>query len=45
MSAVGFVDNPTGHHSRLRTLTIAQYRQERLTHTLAALQPAAAQRD
>ncbi|MFD9794021.1 ATP-binding protein [Streptomyces sp. NPDC059070] len=36
VSAVGFVDNPTGHHSRLRTLTIAQYRRERLTHTLAA---------
>lgn len=36
VSAVGFVDNPTGHHSRLRTLTIAQYRRERLAHTLAA---------
>ncbi|MEV0691210.1 ATP-binding protein [Streptomyces sp. NPDC050388] len=43
VSAVGFVDNPTGHHSRLRTLTIAQYRQERLARTLAGLQPAAAQ--
>ncbi|MEU1185805.1 ATP-binding protein [Streptomyces sp. NPDC005820] len=41
VSAVGFVDNPTGHHSRLRTLTIAQYRRERLAHTLAVLQPAA----
>ncbi|WP_413751878.1 hypothetical protein NRF20_02105 [Streptomyces sp. R-74717] len=45
VSAVGFVDNPTGHHSRLRTLTIAQYHQERLAHTLAALQPAAGQGD
>lgn len=43
VSAVGFVDNPTGHHSRLRTLTIAQYRQERLAHTLAALQPTTGQ--
>ncbi|NEA67483.1 ATP-binding protein [Streptomyces sp. SID12488] len=43
VSAVGFVDNPTGHHSRLRTLTIAQYRQERLAHTLAALQPVSGQ--
>ncbi|MCL7493187.1 hypothetical protein M8I34_17510 [Streptomyces sp. MCA2] len=43
VSAVGFVDNPSGHHSRLRTLTIAQYRQERLAHTLAGLQPAAGQ--
>jgi len=43
VSAVGFVDNPTGHHSRLRTLTIAQYRQERLAHTLASQQPAAVQ--
>ncbi|WP_328897201.1 ATP-binding protein [Streptomyces sp. NBC_00236] len=43
VSAVGFVDNPTGHHSRLRTLTTAQYRQERLAHTLAGLQPTAAQ--
>lgn len=43
VSAVGFVDNPAGHHSRLRTLTIAQYRQERLAHTLAALQPASGQ--
>ncbi|MFE3856124.1 ATP-binding protein [Streptomyces griseorubiginosus] len=43
VSAVGFVDNPTGHHSRLRTLTIAQYRQERHAHTLAALQPTTGQ--
>ncbi|MFE9443953.1 ATP-binding protein [Streptomyces sp. NPDC006602] len=45
VSAVGFVDNPSGHHSRLRTLTISQYRQERLAHTLAGLQPAAGQGD
>ncbi|MER6534551.1 ATP-binding protein [Streptomyces sp900105755] len=45
VSAVGFVDNPSGHHSRLRTLTIAQYRQERLAHTLAGLQLAAGQGD
>lgn len=40
VSAVGFVDNPDGHDSRLRTLTITQYRQERLAHTLSALQGA-----
>ncbi|MFJ4824465.1 ATP-binding protein [Streptomyces bacillaris] len=39
VSAVGFVDNPSGHHSRLRTLTIAQYRQERLAYALAGTQP------
>ncbi|MFG3016231.1 ATP-binding protein [Streptomyces cinerochromogenes] len=43
VSAVGFVDNPTGHHSRLRTLTIAQYRRERLAHALAAGEPAIGQ--
>ncbi|MFJ9710200.1 SbcC/MukB-like Walker B domain-containing protein [Streptomyces sp. NPDC101234] len=32
VSAVGFVDNPTGPHSRLRTLTIAPYGRERLVH-------------
>ncbi|MGW4888157.1 ATP-binding protein [Streptomyces murinus] len=36
VSAVGFVDNPTDRHSRLRTLPIAQYRQERLAHALNA---------
>lgn len=41
VSAVGFVDNPDGHDSRLRTLTMTQYRQERLAHTLSALQGAA----
>ncbi|MFI2430973.1 ATP-binding protein [Streptomyces sp. NPDC018693] len=43
VSAVGFVDNPTGHHSRLRTLTIAQYRQERLAHALSAATPTTGQ--
>lgn len=39
VASVGFVDNPNGHHSRLRTLTIAQYREERLAHALSAPQP------
>ncbi|HEV2345485.1 MAG TPA: ATP-binding protein [Actinocrinis sp.] len=30
VAAVGFVDNPTGAGSRLRTLTIAEYRRRRL---------------
>ncbi|MFF7094721.1 ATP-binding protein [Streptomyces rubradiris] len=45
VSAVGFVDNPTGHHSRLRTLTITQYQQERLAHTLATLRPTTTEGD
>ncbi|MGW6412863.1 hypothetical protein ACWF95_37790 [Streptomyces vinaceus] len=44
-AAVGFVDNPGGHDSRLRTLTITQYRQERLAHTLSALQGAGTGRE
>lgn len=31
VSAVGFVDNPTGSHSRLKYLTIEQYRAQRRT--------------
>jgi uncharacterized protein YPO0396 len=34
VSAVGFVDNPSSRYSRLRTLTIEEYRQERLAHAL-----------
>jgi uncharacterized protein YPO0396 len=34
VSAVGFVDNPTSRYSRLRTLTIEEYRAERLMHVL-----------
>ena len=36
VSAVGFVDNPTSRYSRLRTLTIEEYRAERLAHALGA---------
>jgi uncharacterized protein YPO0396 len=36
VSAVGFVDNPTSRYSRLRTLTIEEYRAERLAHVLGA---------
>jgi uncharacterized protein YPO0396 len=34
VAAVGFVDNPSSRYSRLRTLTIEEYRQERLAHAL-----------
>ncbi|MGH3199970.1 MAG: ATP-binding protein [Streptosporangiaceae bacterium] len=36
VSAVGFVDNPSSRYSRLRTLTIEEYRAERLAHVLGA---------
>jgi uncharacterized protein YPO0396 len=36
VSAVGFVDNPTSRYSRLRTLTIEEYRAERLARVLGA---------
>jgi uncharacterized protein YPO0396 len=36
VSAVGFIDNPTSMDSRLRTLTIEEYRAERLARTLLA---------
>ncbi|GAB3345465.1 ATP-binding protein [Modestobacter lapidis] len=39
VSAVGFVDNPTGAGSRMHTLTIQEYRAGRAAH-LAADQPA-----
>ncbi|QDW62292.1 ATP-binding protein [Oerskovia sp. KBS0722] len=32
ISAVGYVDNPTGRNSRLRTLTIEEYQQEKEAH-------------
>jgi len=32
ISAVGYVDNPTGRSSRLRTLTIEEYQQEKEAH-------------
>ena len=32
VSAVGFVDNPTHRYSRLQTLTIEQYREQREAH-------------
>jgi uncharacterized protein YPO0396 len=31
VSAVGFVDNPTGAYSRLQTLSIEEYRERQLT--------------
>ncbi|SCG39954.1 ATP-binding protein [Micromonospora inositola] len=37
VSAVGFVDNPTGSDSRLRSLTIEEYHQKRDVHQLAHL--------
>ncbi|PWU52359.1 hypothetical protein DLJ47_19195 [Micromonospora sp. S4605] len=37
VSAVGFVDNPTGSNSRLRSLSIEEYHQQRETHQLARL--------
>lgn len=39
VSAVGFVDNPSGGYSRLQSLTIEEYQQQQLAH---ALQQAAA---
>jgi uncharacterized protein YPO0396 len=36
VSAVGFVDNPTGAGSRMHTLTIEQYRADRTAHLAAA---------
>ena len=36
VSAVGFIDNPTSMESHLRTLTIEEYRAERLARTLLA---------
>ena len=36
VSAVGFIDNPTSMDSHLRTLTIEEYRSERLARTLLA---------
>jgi uncharacterized protein YPO0396 len=35
VSAVGFVDNPQSYSSRLQTLTIAEYRAQRLAHQIA----------
>ncbi|HUJ67325.1 MAG TPA: SbcC/MukB-like Walker B domain-containing protein, partial [Acidimicrobiales bacterium] len=32
VSAVGFVDNPTGSYSRLQALTIAEYKRRRQQH-------------
>ncbi|MBI9113488.1 ATP-binding protein [Sanguibacter suaedae] len=37
ISAVGYVDNPTGRGSRLQTLTIDQYRAKRAEHLVGAL--------
>jgi uncharacterized protein YPO0396 len=34
VSAVGFVDNPNGSHSRLQTLTIEEYHARRAAHAL-----------
>ena len=39
VSAVGFVDNPTSRYSRLRTLTIEEYRAERLARALGVPTP------
>lgn len=36
VSAVGFVDNPSGKYSRLQTLTVEEYRARQLAHALAA---------
>jgi uncharacterized protein YPO0396 len=38
VAAVGFVDNPTQQYSRLQTLTIQQYRAQRIAHAMG--QPA-----
>jgi uncharacterized protein YPO0396 len=35
VSAVGFVDNPTSKYSRLRTLTIEEYRAERIARMVS----------
>jgi uncharacterized protein YPO0396 len=40
VSAVGFVDNPTGADSRLQTLTITEYRTRRAAHAVAAAEAA-----
>jgi hypothetical protein len=37
VSAVGFVDNPSGHYSRLQAPTIEEFRQRRGVHDLARL--------
>ncbi|MCP2297050.1 Uncharacterized protein YPO0396 [Nocardia amikacinitolerans] len=37
VAAVGFVDNKTGDSSRLQTLTIEEYQQRQLAHTLATV--------
>jgi uncharacterized protein YPO0396 len=37
VSAVGFVDNPSGANSRLQTLTIEEYRERQLARTLDRL--------
>jgi uncharacterized protein YPO0396 len=37
VSAVGFVDNPTGSYSRPRSLTIEEYHQRRELHDLVQL--------
>lgn len=37
ISAVGYVDNPSGRGSRLQTLTINQYRSKRAAHLVGAL--------
>ena len=34
VAAVGFVDNPTEQYSRLQTLTIQQYRAQRITRAI-----------
>jgi uncharacterized protein YPO0396 len=34
VSAVGFVDNPTGSYSRLQSLTIEEYKKKQLAHAL-----------
>jgi hypothetical protein len=40
VAAVGFVDNPTSRYSRMRTLTIEEYRAERVARAIGV--PAAA---
>ena len=35
VSAVGFVDNPTGAGSRMHTLTVEEYRADRAAHLAA----------
>lgn len=42
VAAVGFVDNPTSKYSRLRTLTIEEYRAERVARSISvATEPSA----